>query len=71
MILSPFESEETVDVNKEYCNRDEVLEQGFHPLAHFKTFAGVGFDDKVVPAPTPFVTAEQCDDKATERKKIC
>ena len=56
--LLPFESGETVDIQGENADRDEIFEDGLHPALDLQSLACISFFYEVVPAPSELVAAE-------------
>ena len=69
-ILVPGEGDQAVDIQEDYRYRNQVLEEGLHPILNLGAVAGVGFQHEVLPAPANFVAAEAGDDQRTQRQHV-
>lgn len=58
-VLLPWECEQPVNVKQYDHNRNEVLEYRPHPVLHLQAFAGIGFQDEIIPSPADLAAAEE------------
>ena len=68
--LLPAEGGEAVDVEGGHADRDEVREDGLHPVLDLHALALVGLGDKLVPAPAELEAAEDGEDQRADGQEV-
>ena len=70
--LLPGEANQTHDVDNDDSCGNHIAENRLHPVLNLQALAGVGFLDKVFPAPAiALVAAENNKAQGAQRQQIC